>query len=213
MIDILRESDSCSCARFSSLSMYSSAFNRPLPPYWMMFWQWCCHSSLTAQWSEYWPRARRAICMKTFSQNSLVNSLRCVIFFQVATANTMSRLFSVLPSCGRPTRVLIYDIHTSVPYYTLHERLTRQVSPRKNLPILMVVVVFSGYRTAFTCPDMHLLLLVRSCTFVLSCCLLQVHWWHSLNQHVDAVYVCGGAGTSIPLFCSEIGQPFEEVLK
>ncbi len=26
----------------------------------------------------------------------------------------MSRMFSVLPSCGRPTRVMIYDIHTCV---------------------------------------------------------------------------------------------------
>eukprot|EP00750_Incisomonas_marina_P003648 INCI13317.1.p1 GENE.INCI13317.1~~INCI13317.1.p1 ORF type:complete len:391 (+),score=59.03 INCI13317.1:175-1347(+) len=37
---------------------------------------------------------------------------RCLKEGQVATANTMCRMFSVLPSCGRPTRVMIYDIHT-----------------------------------------------------------------------------------------------------
>ena len=36
----------------------------------------------------------------------------CHLCSQVATANTVCRMFSVLPSCGRPTRVLIYDIHT-----------------------------------------------------------------------------------------------------
>ena len=31
---------------------------------------------------------------------------------QVATANTYAQMFSNLPSCGRPTRLLIYDLHT-----------------------------------------------------------------------------------------------------
>ena len=31
---------------------------------------------------------------------------------QVATANTYAQLFSALPSCGRPTRLIIYDLHT-----------------------------------------------------------------------------------------------------
>jgi phosphoribosylpyrophosphate synthetase len=30
----------------------------------------------------------------------------------IATASTMARLFNSLPSCGRPTCLLIYDIHT-----------------------------------------------------------------------------------------------------
>ena len=31
---------------------------------------------------------------------------------QVATANTYARMFSNLPQCGRPTRLMIYDLHT-----------------------------------------------------------------------------------------------------
>lgn len=31
---------------------------------------------------------------------------------QVATANTYAQMFSNLPSCGKPTRLLIYDLHT-----------------------------------------------------------------------------------------------------
>ncbi len=31
---------------------------------------------------------------------------------QVATANTYAQLFSNLPSCGKPTRVMMYDLHT-----------------------------------------------------------------------------------------------------
>ena len=30
----------------------------------------------------------------------------------VATAATLARLFSHLPSCGRPSRLIIYDLHT-----------------------------------------------------------------------------------------------------
>ena len=37
---------------------------------------------------------------------------RCVVEGQVATANTMAQMFSHLPSCGRPTRVMLYDLHT-----------------------------------------------------------------------------------------------------
>jgi len=31
---------------------------------------------------------------------------------QVATANSIARLFSNLPACGKPARVMIYDVHT-----------------------------------------------------------------------------------------------------
>lgn len=31
---------------------------------------------------------------------------------QVATANTYAQMFSNLPSCGKPTRLLVYDLHT-----------------------------------------------------------------------------------------------------
>ena len=40
----------------------------------------------------------------------------CRIFFgipvKVATANTYAQMFSNLPSCGKPTRLLVYDLHT-----------------------------------------------------------------------------------------------------
>ena len=37
---------------------------------------------------------------------------RVTVEGQVATANTMAQMFSHLPSCGRPTRVMVYDLHT-----------------------------------------------------------------------------------------------------
>mmetsp|Transcript_4152 Transcript_4152/g.6335 ORF Transcript_4152/g.6335 Transcript_4152/m.6335 type:complete len:366 (-) Transcript_4152:8-1105(-) len=39
---------------------------------------------------------------------------------QVATANTYAQLFSNLPSCGRPTRVMFYDLHTLQNRFYLH---------------------------------------------------------------------------------------------
>ena len=39
---------------------------------------------------------------------------------QVATANTYAQMFSNLPSCGRPTRLIIYDLHTLQNRFYLH---------------------------------------------------------------------------------------------
>lgn len=39
---------------------------------------------------------------------------------QVATANTYAQMFSNLPSCGRPTRLLVYDLHTLQNRFYLH---------------------------------------------------------------------------------------------
>jgi phosphoribosylpyrophosphate synthetase len=39
---------------------------------------------------------------------------------QVATANTYAQLFSNLPSAGRPTRVMVYDLHTLQNRFYLH---------------------------------------------------------------------------------------------
>jgi ribose-phosphate pyrophosphokinase len=39
---------------------------------------------------------------------------------QVATANTYAQLFSNLPSCGKPTRVMVYDLHTLQNRFYLH---------------------------------------------------------------------------------------------
>lgn len=38
----------------------------------------------------------------------------------VATANTFAFMFSNLPSCGRPTRLMIYDLHTLQNRFFLH---------------------------------------------------------------------------------------------
>eukprot|EP00959_Pyramimonas_sp_CCMP1952_P276112 5771516-Pyramimonas_sp.AAC.1 len=37
---------------------------------------------------------------------------RVVVEGEVATANTLARLLSSLPQCGRTTRVMLYDLHT-----------------------------------------------------------------------------------------------------
>ncbi|KAJ1454777.1 phosphoribosyltransferase-like protein [Pelagophyceae sp. CCMP2097] len=39
---------------------------------------------------------------------------------EVATANTYAQLFSALPSCGRPTRLILYDLHTLQNRFYLH---------------------------------------------------------------------------------------------
>jgi len=39
---------------------------------------------------------------------------------QVATANTYAQMFSNLPSCGKPTRLIIYDLHTLQNRFYLH---------------------------------------------------------------------------------------------
>jgi len=39
---------------------------------------------------------------------------------QVATANSYAQMFSNLPSCGKPTRLIIYDLHTLQNRFYLH---------------------------------------------------------------------------------------------
>lgn len=39
---------------------------------------------------------------------------------QVATANTYAQMFSNLPSCGKPTRLITYDLHTLQNRFYLH---------------------------------------------------------------------------------------------
>jgi phosphoribosylpyrophosphate synthetase len=39
---------------------------------------------------------------------------------QVATANTYAQMFSHLPSCGKPTRLIVYDLHTLQNRFYLH---------------------------------------------------------------------------------------------
>jgi len=53
---------------------------------------------------------------------------------QVATANTYAQMFSNLPSCGRPTRLLIYDLHTLQNRFYLHGN--SMASLQTTIPIL-----------------------------------------------------------------------------
>mmetsp|Transcript_21968 Transcript_21968/g.67692 ORF Transcript_21968/g.67692 Transcript_21968/m.67692 type:complete len:349 (-) Transcript_21968:17-1063(-) len=45
---------------------------------------------------------------------------RVVVEGEVATAHTYAQLFSSLPSCGRPTRLVVYDLHTLQNRFYLH---------------------------------------------------------------------------------------------
>jgi ribose-phosphate pyrophosphokinase len=45
---------------------------------------------------------------------------RVVTEGEVATAHTYAQLFSSLPSCGRPTRLIVYDLHTLQNRFYLH---------------------------------------------------------------------------------------------
>ena len=53
---------------------------------------------------------------------------------QVATANTYAQMFSNLPTCGRPTRLLIYDLHTLQNRFYLHGNAI--ASLQTTIPIL-----------------------------------------------------------------------------
>jgi len=54
---------------------------------------------------------------------------------QVATANTYAQMFSNLPTCGRPTRVLVYDLHTLQNRFYLHGNAI--ASLQTTIPILL----------------------------------------------------------------------------
>ena len=46
---------------------------------------------------------------------------RVVVEGQVSTANTYAQMFSNLPSCGKPTRLMTYDLHTLQNRFYLHD--------------------------------------------------------------------------------------------
>ena len=50
----------------------------------------------------------------------LIVTERVVTEGEVATAATYAHLFSSLPSCGRPTRLIVYDLHTLQNRFYLH---------------------------------------------------------------------------------------------
>mmetsp|Transcript_48693 Transcript_48693/g.136986 ORF Transcript_48693/g.136986 Transcript_48693/m.136986 type:complete len:111 (-) Transcript_48693:1166-1498(-) len=54
---------------------------------------------------------------------------------QVATANTYAQMFSNLPSCGKPTRLLIYDLHTLQNRFYLHGNVIGSL--KTTIPLLL----------------------------------------------------------------------------
>ena len=79
---------------------------------------------------------------------SFINSLTVVLPFypvgtmeriveegQVATANTYAQLFSSLPSCGKPTRLMLYDLHTLQNRFYLHGNAI--ASLQTSIPLLL----------------------------------------------------------------------------
>jgi len=57
---------------------------------------------------------------------------------QVATANTYAQMLSSLPSCGRPTRVMIYDLHTLQNRFYLHNNAIP--SMHSTIPVLLEAI-------------------------------------------------------------------------
>lgn len=54
---------------------------------------------------------------------------------EVATAATYAQLFSSLPSCGRPTRLIVYDLHTLQNRFYLHGNCI--ASLHTTIPVLL----------------------------------------------------------------------------
>lgn len=69
---------------------------------------------------------------------------------RVATANTYSTLLSSLPCCGRPTRIMIYDIHTLQNRFYFHGSLV--ASLHTAVPLLLKRLQSSGVQ-AVVFPD------------------------------------------------------------
>jgi ribose-phosphate pyrophosphokinase len=61
---------------------------------------------------------------------------------QVATANTYAQMFSNLPSCGKPTRLIIYDLHTLQNRFYLHGNAV--ASLQTTIPLLIDAIKKEG---------------------------------------------------------------------
>merc|ERR1712048_278805 len=76
---------------------------------------------------------------------------------EVATANTIGRMLSSLPSVGRPTRVMIYDLHTLQNRFYLHTNAI--ASLHSTVPLLLRAMAaeqpdeVAGKITAIAFPD------------------------------------------------------------
>ena len=67
---------------------------------------------------------------------------RVVLEGEVATANTYAQLFSALPSCGSPTRLVVYDLHTLQNRFYLHGNTI--ASLQTTIPCLLPYLEKSG---------------------------------------------------------------------
>ena len=63
---------------------------------------------------------------------------RVIVEGQVATANTYAQMFSNLPSCGKPTRLIIYDLHTLQNRFYLHGNAI--ASLQTTIPLLIQIL-------------------------------------------------------------------------
>mmetsp|Transcript_17403 Transcript_17403/g.34950 ORF Transcript_17403/g.34950 Transcript_17403/m.34950 type:complete len:393 (-) Transcript_17403:37-1215(-) len=69
----------------------------------------------------------------------------------VATANTHAHLFSSLPNCGQPTRLMVYDLHTLQNRFYLHGNAI--ASLHTSIPLLKRRMVEGGEVDAVAFPD------------------------------------------------------------
>jgi hypothetical protein len=61
---------------------------------------------------------------------------------QVATASTYANIFSGLPSCGRPTRLVLYDLHTLQNRHYVHGSCI--ASLQSTIPVLLERILGRG---------------------------------------------------------------------
>jgi len=70
---------------------------------------------------------------------------------EVATAATYAQLFSSLPSCGRPTRLMVYDLHTLQNRFYLHGSTV--ASLHSTVPLLLKELRATTNITTVAFPD------------------------------------------------------------
>ena len=70
---------------------------------------------------------------------------------QVATANSYAQMFSNLPSCGKPTRLIVYDLHTLQNRFYLHGNAI--ASLQTTIPMLIDRIKKDGKINCIAFPD------------------------------------------------------------
>lgn len=70
---------------------------------------------------------------------------------EVATANTYAQMFSNLPSCGRPSRLIVYDLHTLQNRFYLHGNAV--ASLQTTIPLLIDEIKANSNIDCIAFPD------------------------------------------------------------